>query len=126
MGGRGASGRGGGGGGGGGGGRLTDAEKRYLERHAGSNPITVGGKELYVPQWIQRREGGLYGGLHVVRETEKAVLVKTSDVAQTGTTQQAWVPKSTLLTRKQYAQKGVEEDKRWLERGREKKKKSSK
>lgn len=92
---------------------LTDAEEAYLSMHAGSNPVIVGGSELYVPQWIQEREG-LYGGLHAVRETERAVLVSTSDIAQTGTTRKAWVPKSTLLTKKEYASKGVENDRRAL------------
>lgn len=97
--------------GGGGGGGLTDEEQRYIDINGSASAIVLNGEQLHVPQWIQEREG-LYGGLRVTRETEKAVLVEASDIAQTGRRTSAWVPKSTLLTTKEYAQKGVAKNSR--------------
>lgn len=109
MGGRGSSSKSGGGGGG----SLTESEKKYMDMINGGPSITIDGKESYVPEWIQKRES-LGNSLYVVRQTDKAVLVKEFDVAQTGRRNQAWVPKRVLQTKKEYAAAGVASQKRFI------------
>jgi hypothetical protein len=97
------------------GGGLTKQEQDYLSINT-RGAISDAGEGQYVPEWFMDRNNLTAVHSATGKETEKAVQVRATftNVAYGSDPEgKAWVPKSILQTRKEYAAEGAAKTARW-------------